>query len=102
MNIYISKRKLGMLFIILIWLVTVLIPVSLGHNRRINMDDAFSIILLLSPIAWFVIYQVMRRIEKMEPASEKWAGNYDHLREETSPDYESIEDLLAMPKRKNR
>lgn len=102
MNIYISKRTLGMLLVMMIWLATVMIPVSLGHNKRINPDDAFTVIILLSPVAWFAFYQVMRRIDKLDETSESQYFDDRHLQDDVAAEYESIEDLIMMPKRKNR
>lgn len=122
---YIGKRLLTMLSIIFIWSLTVILPLLYINNMFAYYAEAPIIqpirsviiaILAMSPFAWAAIYIAMTRIQGEDnPARlsnleqmlrELNQTDLDHLQqrlqEEPVPEYESIEELLATPKRKHR
>ncbi|HEX2620422.1 MAG TPA: hypothetical protein VHL11_09750 [Phototrophicaceae bacterium] len=117
---YIGKRFLIMLSIIVVWLIAVMAPIAYIYSLKPvdatniwHMWDVVNAIFFMSPIAWLVLYffvsQIQRnddmnrllRLEKM--LRELKETELDQVRQRLSENpqaeaYESIEDLLAAQK----
>ncbi|MBC8170491.1 MAG: hypothetical protein H7X77_02425 [Anaerolineae bacterium] len=112
-----------MLAVILVWLVTVILPLLYMNSLfayyppHQTIRDVVIAMFVVMPFAWLAIYLTIGRIQRSDDMSRLLRleqllrglndTDLDQLRQRLSdnPDtelYESIEDLLAAQKRKNR
>lgn len=113
---YIGKRFLIMLVVVITWLVAVVLPILYAKNGP-YMWNGINAILFLTPVAWVVLFGLISLIQRKDDLSQRLhleqmlrdlnQRDLDQLRQRLSDDpdmelYESIEDLLATQKRKNR